>query len=501
MKVSRTIIPLSVAGAMALVGLAPSAYAGQQITGVVSPTASDDSPAVSGAQCYPGVPDPNACRRVLALKQVGSWVYAAGIIDTVIDRSGANDVTISGFHNIFRFNATTHLVDATWQPQLYKSAKSYPVGGPTTTAYTDSAVTGLDADASGSVFAAGSFQNIATGPSATTYIVRKGVVKLTPAGLVDTTFNAKVGAGGGSAIVYDVKYVSGTNASTVWLGGLFTRLGAGTGTARTGLAFVDVKGVLTSTQVPIAGQVTTTVGTKVAKFAINNAGTKAAMIGNYTTVGGASHKEVAVLDINQADGTGSVDPWNAEPSLAASNSTNCNAKDTWARGVDWSPDNVHFNVAASGGGGFDAYGSYGALCDALTRFDSGKINNAPPDLVNETGFDSLFAVVDTGDTLYTGGHNKYLNYKVYVNGVKVTATKEDHAGIGAIDVRAGSPTFGRAITSFNNSALTGRGAGWASALSISGAGSAGGGVYIGGDAQNVGSDSTIQRLAYFPSAG
>ena len=500
MKVSRTIIPLSVAGAMALVGLvAPSAYAGQPISSSVA-SASDDSPAVSGAQCYPGVPDPNACRRVLALKQVGSWIYAAGIIDTVIDRSGTSDVPISGFHNIFRFNATTHIVDAGWQPQLYKSALSYPSGGPTTTAYTDSAVTGLDADGSGNVFAAGSFQNIATGPSAATYIVRKGVVKLTPTGLVDTSFNAKVGAGGGSAVVNDVTYVRGTYSATVWLGGLFTRLGGGTGVARTGLAFVDTTGALTSNQVPIAGQVTTTVGTKVAKFAINNAVTKAAMIGNYTTVGGNSHKEVAVLDINRADGTGSVDPWNAESSLAASNSTNCNAKDTWARGVDWSPDNVHFNVAASGGGGFDAYGSYGALCDALTRFDSTKIN-VEPDLVNETGYDSLFTVVDTGDTLYTGGHNKYLNYKVYVKGVKVSAPQEDHYGLGAIDVRASSPTYGRAITSYNNSALTGRGAGWASSLSISGAGSTGGGVYIGGDAENVLGDSTIKRLAYVPSAG
>jgi len=494
MQAERTIIPLMAAGAMALGGLAPPAYAGEPITsGVVSTNASTLSPVVPGGQCYPTA-DQTACRRVLALEQVGNWIYASGIIDSVVDRSSGNGVTLSGFHNIFRFDATTKAVDTRFKPQLYKSAQS----GVGTLAYKDSQVTGLATDGVGTIYAAGSFTIVAD-TAGGTGVLRKGVAALSAAtGALVPGFKPQPGNGGGSTVVYDVDYVNGS----VWIGGLFTHLGK-LQTAQTALAFLDpTTGALTGSQVSFSGQQTTTVGTKVAQVAINNAQAKAAVIGNFTTVGGQDHREVVVLNIDSA-GTGSVSGWDS-PNLAKSNSSTCNASDTWARGVDWSPDNVHFDIGASGGGGFDAYGpqnagdpNQGALCDALTRFDSTK-TYAPPDFVNVTGFDSMFTVVDTGDFLYTGGHNKYLDYTVYVNDKKVSgvASKQTHYGIGAIDTRTG-----HAVTTFNPSSATGRGAGWASALSVSGSASTGGGVYIGGDAFNVNGDPDIRRLAYFPSTG
>ncbi len=475
MSAARRLVPLVAGGLIAVGGLAaPAAYAGQAIPGTVSGLASDLTPSVPGGYCY-ATADQNLCRRVLVLKQVGDWIYAGGIISTVTDR--ITGVTTSGYHNIFRFSATTHRVDTSWKPQFYTSAQG--------SAYLESAVTGIASDGAGTLYVAGSFSMTAPAPGAAG-VARRGVAAINAGDGSLKPFNAKVCAGGGGCVVNDVEYVNGT----VWLGGRFTQAGGG---AVTALAFVSpATGALTGTQLGVSGVVTPNVATKVAQIAVNPQRSQAVMIGNFSSVGGTTHKEVAVLDIT---GTGGViNSWNDPANLNASNSTNCSSKDTWARGVDWDPTGTFFDIAASGGGGFDAFGAAGALCDAFTRFKSdGNANTPHPLIVNVTGFDSLFTVVDTGDVAYTGGHNKYLDHAVYINGAKVTAGQQAHYGIGAIDVKAGDANYGHAILSFNNSTATGRGQGWAASLST------GAGVYIGGDAQVVGSDTTIKRLAYFPA--
>jgi hypothetical protein len=456
-----------------------AAPAGQPLSGLVSGVASDLTPSVPGGYCYTGV-DQNKCRRVLALAQSGNWIYAGGIISSVTDR--ITHVTTSGFHNIFRFSATTHEVDTSWKPQFYTSAEAN-----STTAYNDSAVTGLATDGAGTLYVAGSFSTYAQAPGAAS-VQRKGIAAISTADGSLKPFDARVCTGGGGCVVNSVAYVSGT----LWLGGKFSHVA---GTPVTALALVDpVTGALKGTQVGVSGVVTSTVATKVAQVAVNPQQTQAVMIGNFATVGGATHKEVAVLDINAAGGV-SVDSWNDPTNLNASNSANCSPDDTWARGVDWDPTGVYFDIAASGGGGQDAFGAAGALCDAFSRFKSDGNPSTPyPLIVNETGFDSLFTVLDTGDLVYTGGHNKNLDHAVYINGVKVHSPEQKHYGIGVIDVKAGDPGYGHAITTFNASIATGRGAGWAASLSTSA------GIYIGGDAEVVGTDTSIARLAFFPAS-
>ena len=482
MSIARKVVPLAAAVPLAVaVGLlaAPSAYAGLPINGVVSDVASDLTPAIPGGSCYRST-DQDKCRRILVIKQVGDWIYAGGIISSVTDR--ITGVTTSGFHNIFRFSASTHRLDTSWKPQLYKSAQAND-----TTAYLDSAVTGIASNGAGTIYVAGSFTTYAPAPGGAG-ITRRGVAAITASDASLQPFNAQVCSGGGGCVVNDVEYVN----SKVWLGGRFTHLA---GTPVTALAFVDpTTGTLSGTQLSISGIVTSTTTTKVAQIAINPQQTQAVMIGNFSSVGGATHKEVAVLDIS-GTGTATVNSWNDPTNLNASNSTNCSAKDTWARGVDWDPSGTYFDIAASGGGGFNAFGAAGALCDAFSRFKSdGNPNTPHPLIVNVTGFDSLYTVVDTGDVVYTGGHNKSLNHVVYINGVKVSATQENHYGLGAIDVNPADAGYGRAITNWNHTTATGRGEGWAGSLST------GGGIYLGGDAEVVGSDTTIKRLAYFPAA-
>jgi len=459
------------AGALALAGVGVgSAGASEPVSGLVSDAASTATPAVVGGQCYPSVPDPEACRRVLDLLKVGDWIYASGIISDV--KSGG--VTTGGFHNIFRFSASTHQLDTTWKPHLYKSA----------TSYRDAPVTGLAANTDGSIiYAAGAFTTASCGPGGSG-VQRKGLAAITAAGAI-TSFNAKVCSGGGRCVVNDVKLVGGS----LWLGGAFDHIA---GQTRKALGSVDPStGALTSAvSVPISGVVTTTAGTKVAQISINPQRTRAAVIGNFAQVGGKTHKELVLLIINASGGSTSASPWNAPTHLDASESQ-CSDKDTWARGVDWDPTGQFLNIAASGGGGFDAYP---ALCDSYTRFKGDDNANAVPLIVNATGFDSLFTVCDTGDYVYTGGHNKNLNQAVRINGVKVKATQQTHYGIGAITVNPSDPDYGKAVLAWNNSSETGRGAGWASCLSDSGSG-----VYIGGDASNVNGDPAIQRLAFFPA--
>ena len=113
-------------------------------------------------------------------------------------------------------------------------------------------------------------------------------------------------------------------------------------------------------------------------------------------------------------------------------------------------------------GGMDLPGTTGTPVHAAQR---GRVA-----LAEELFFSGKTVVVDHGLGIYTFyGH------------------------LSEIDVKAGDANYGHAILSFNNSSATGRGQGWAASLST------GAGVYIGGDAQDVGSDTTIKRLAFFPA--
>src|SRR6266568_2436085 len=273
MGAALRLIPLVTSGLIVAGGLAASpAYAGVPIPGLVSGHASDLTPSIPGGYCY-ATADQNLCRRVLVVKKVGDWIYVGGIISTVTDR--ITGVTRSGYHNIFRFSATTHKVDTSWKPQFYTTSQ--------TSAYKESAVTGIATDGSGTLYVAGSFSTTAPAPGAAG-VVRRGVAAINASDGSLKSFNARVCSGGGGCVVNDVEYVNGT----VWLGGRFTHAGGG---AVTALAFVNPStGVLTGTQLGVSGVVTPNVATKVAQIAVNPQRSQAVMIGNFSSVGGTTHK-------------------------------------------------------------------------------------------------------------------------------------------------------------------------------------------------------------------
>jgi hypothetical protein len=473
MRAAGKLMPLVAAlGIMSWgVTAASPASAGTHLANLVSDHASDRMPAIPGGECYHG--QTGSCRRVNAIAESGGWVYVAGIISSVTDRT--TGTTITGFHNLFRFNATTGAVDTSFKPQFYRSSQSD---------YTDSIVTGLVAN-NGALYVAGSFTEYAPSPGAAG-VARKGVAAISTTNGSLESFDPHVCEGGGSCVVENVAYTHGT----LWLSGDFSKVA---GKAQSALAFVNpTTGSLQGSQLGISGRVTSNVPTKVAQAAINPQQTQAVIIGNFATVGGATHKDVAVLNVTSSGGA-TVNAWNDPVNLNASG-THCHAADTWARGVDWDPTGTYFDIAASGGGGFNAYGQYGALCDAFSRFKSDGNPNTPyPLIVNQTGFDSLFTVQDTGNYVYTGGHNHGLNHGVFINGKQIKATFEHHYGLGVIDVNPSDPGYGLAVSSWNKGSATGRGQGWKGSLTTSA------GLYMGGDAAEVNGDKSIERLAFFPA--
>jgi hypothetical protein len=480
-RFSLTAAVLSAVGlAVTQGGAAITASAAPTQTSVVTDVASTQTPRVPGGQCYAGVLNPQACREVLKMIKVGGWIYAGGIVSQV-----ANPITntvASGFSNLFRFNAVTHQLDTSFKPQFFRTRGRVD----------DARVTGLAASADGSsLYVAGRFTNVASAPGGAAN-PRRSLAKINAStGAVDTAFNARLCASGGGCMASDVQLVAD---QSVWVAGNFTTVNT---TSRTALASLDpATGALTNNvQLAIAGAPVITAGTKVTKISVNPASTRAVILGNFGSVAGQSRQEVALLDVNPATGSApSVNAWNAPTHLVGSVSR-CAKNDIWPRDADWDPTGSFFDIAASGGGGLNPWP---ALCDTYSRWQDNGNANSVPVIYNNSQFDSFFSVCDVGGWAYVGGHFKSLNRNVRINGSLISVPRaqvnEIHYGLGVINT-----TNALAVTPWNHTTATGRGAGWAAALCVPGSAATGGGVYFGGDGIGVNGNPAIQKLAYFPA--
>ncbi len=472
----------ALAGAVAA-GLAASLVLPAQATSsLVTDVASGSVPQILGQQCYAQAGPASACREVVKILLVGNWVYVGGQIDSVRDPN--TGVTTKGFANLIRFSVSTHRLDTTFKPQF-----SVTGGG-----VADATVSGLAASADGSsLYVGGSFTTVRQAPGSTAYS-RPGVVKLsTTNGAVDTGFDAKMGVGGGTVQVNDIQRIG----SSLWIGGTFGHLA---GTARKALASVNLTtGALTSgVNLSVANPPVTVSQLKVFKIAPSPSNTQAVLIGNFGTILGQTRQEVAVVNVNASTGAATgLNTWNAPTNLSAA-VANCSKKMFWPHGVAWASDGSAFMIAAKGSGRFN---NYPGLCDAFSMFANNGNANSTPVGYNHTSVDSVITVCTLGQYAYVGGHFKSLNHEVRINGVKrsipAAQRNETHYGLGVIDTTPGTML---AVTNWNHTELTGRGAGWSASLCVPGPASAGGGVYMGGDASQVGGNKAISKLAYFPAS-
>jgi len=126
--------------------------------------------------------------------------------------------------------------------------------------------------------------------------------------------------------------------------------------------------------------------------------------GNFTAIGNANRRVIAMLDLGANSAT--VNPW-------YSNEFNdfCGESGTghfYVRDAAWSPNDQSVYTAATGAWpkGNRQEPVRRGLCDAAAKFpaSAGLVSH---NWINYTGCDSLYAVEATADTVYIGGHERW----------------------------------------------------------------------------------------------
>jgi hypothetical protein len=302
-----------------------------------------------------------------------------------------------------------------------------------------------------SLFVGGYFNNV-------NGVSRTGVVKLNPTtGAVDTKFNA-----GLNGSVTDMAYVKGR----LILGGSFSKrlvaVNPATG-GDTGYIKIAIAGA------PNYGDPGPT---KVFRFAVNPAGTRLAMVGTFTSVGGKARQRAAMINLGTS--SASVSGWYS----SLWNNACSTAAPSYTRDVDFSPDGTYFVIVTTGSGFPD---DKNRLCDSASRWNTSDSPTTYPVWANYTGGDTLLSVQVTRAAVYVQGHQRWLN----------NPHGKDFAGAGAVDrpgIGALNPWSGLAY-SWNPTKDRGIG-GYDLLLSP-------GGLFVGSDTTEIGGE-VHERIAFLP---
>jgi hypothetical protein len=386
---------------------------------------------------------------VKAVTQVGNKIIAAGTFTQVSQTASG---TIISRNRIFAFDATTGVIDAAFNPNLNGAANS------------------LDTDGT-YIYVGGTFSTVG-GVSA------QRVAKLTSTGQLVTN-----GAGGNllrapNSAVNEVV----VRGSRLYVGGAFSSVG---GTARQRLAALDTDtgAVLADVDVPFTGVYDPAIGgtTNIKRFDVTADGSKLIAVGNFSSVGGQTRSQIAMLDL-PATGAATVSPW-ATDRFDAGHNDCATVFDTFMRDVDFSPDGSYFAVTTTGA--FAGGAASGTMCDTSTRWETGPAAaGRQPTWVNYTGGDTSYGVAITGTAIYVGGHQRWQN----------NPFQGDQAGPGAVPregIAALDPVNGLPL-SWNPGRSRGVGAEALYATSQ--------GLWVGSDTDRIGGE-THRKIALMPLAG
>ncbi|MEU0093125.1 hypothetical protein [Kribbella sp. NPDC006257] len=289
-------------------------------------------------------------------------------------------------------------------------------------------------------------------------VARTGVVKLNPyTGAVDPAFNARI-----TGSVTDMALVKGR----LILGGTFSKklmaINPATG-ADTGYINIAITGQPVN---PNSGP------TKVFRFAPNPAGTRLAIVGTFTSVGGQARRQAAMINLGTSSAT--VSGW-----YSTLFDNNCQTvQPTYTRDVDFSYDGTYFIIVTTGG---PFPNDRTKLCDAAMRWNTNDSRTTYPVWANYTGGDTLLSVQATRAAVYVQGHQRWMNNPAGSNSAGPGAVSRP--GIAALNPHSGlayswNPTKDRGIGGYD--------------LLLTSTG-----LWVGSDTTHIGGE-VHERLAFLP---
>ncbi|GAA1622067.1 hypothetical protein GCM10009744_06610 [Kribbella alba] len=297
-----------------------------------------------------------------------------GAVYKMLSHGGA--IFVGGqFNNVRSYNGTTNI------PRNRLFAFNPKTGGITGLKATfNSEVWALATDGT-SLFVGGSFNTV-------NGVKRTGVVKLNATtGAVITAFNAHL-AGGVTELAYvKGRLIIGGTSSGAQLIAVNPTTGGNTGYIK----------------IPITGQPENNSNsgpTKVFRFAVNPAGTRLAMVGTFTSVGGQKRQRAALINLGTSSAT--VSGWYSP----LFDNTCSPATPSYTRDVDFSPDGSFFVIVTTGAGWPD---DKNRLCDSASRWNTSDSRTTYPVWVNYTGGDTLLSVQVTKAAVYVQGHQRWMN--------------------------------------------------------------------------------------------
>jgi hypothetical protein len=386
MKRLRTLVLSAVAGTFVLLLAAPPALAA---AGPPSPTPATFTPYLLTTP---------VSQNVQQLVPCGSLMYAVG----TISRVGQGTATYTR-GNAFSFNASTGAM-TTWDPQANGLVHSIAFSPDCGTAYLGGDFTSVHGTAA---------TNIAAVDTTT--------------GAVRTAF-----ARNADDEVDTLQYTS----HGLLVGGLFNSIN---GVARGKLASLDpATGAVTAyTTLKISGNYQETLGgATVFNSQLNPGKTKLLIQGIFTTIGGTSREQAAVLDLGAS--TLTLNGWSSTEFNG-----DCSPQRFYIRAGAWSPDGNTIYTASTGykplsGAGSSTSQPRAGLCDSVAAWPatSGPVSHT---WINYTGCDSLYSVAADAGAVYIGGHERWADNP---NGC-------DAAGPGSVarpGLAAISPTTGKALS-------------------------------------------------------
>jgi hypothetical protein len=428
------VLPLAVA---LVAGFGVAAQAASSVVHTTMPT-------IVPSTATPDVTD----GEVETIVKIGNKVIIGGTFTSAAEHG--SDVTVPRA-NIMAFDATTGVIDNSFVPS---------VNGEVT-----ALLPGIAPD---TVYIAGYFNTV-------NGVTRQKVALLNT---IDGSLVTGFKVAGTSAAVNDLALVG----NRLYLGGIFTEVG---NVAHVGLATVDATTGKLDPYMNIQLQghhnwngTGAKAATGVERFDTSPDGTKLVVVGNFKTVDGTDHDQAVMIDISTPDNA-TIANWQTN---RYDDACARNAFDDWVRDVAFSPDGSYFVIVGTGAG------FSGTLCDAAARWETNTTGSLLRETwVDYTGGDTLLSVAITGDAVYVGGHQRWMNNSLGRDSLRAGAVARP--GLAALDPVSGMPLKW-------NAGRNSRGNG-ARALYATDDG-----LYVGSDTDYIGNfQYTRKKIAFFPLVG